>query len=118
MEAGIDRKRGGDDHQRVAVGVGTRGERRAYGAAAAVAVIDMDRDYGSPENLPTGATVVGDGNNDEPKRVAARTPAAKASKPAVAPKTSAKASTKPPAASKASAGPRAPSQQSQRKKGK
>jgi hypothetical protein len=56
---------------------------------AAVAVIDMEREYGTPEALPTGATVAGEQIAPEPENgEAPRTPLVKAD----GPKRSAKAS--------------------------
>jgi len=61
---------------------------------AAVAVIDMDRDYGTPQDLPTGATVAGEEIVAAPATAQSRKPAAEKAgdKPAAKPKASAKPS--------------------------
>ncbi|HEV8575397.1 MAG TPA: DNA gyrase subunit A [Dehalococcoidia bacterium] len=86
---------------------------------AAVAVIDMERDYGTPEELPTGATIAGAVIAEEPnaKAPAKAKPAAKQPKPlAKAPAAKAKAPAKTP--DKPSRAARAPKQPPQDKKGK
>ena len=91
---------------------------------AAVAVIDMDREYESPDALPTGATAAGEQLTLEPERKASARDATKEAfgKSAAGPKPSAKASAKPAADAKASpkvAKPKpAARDQTQRGKGK
>jgi DNA gyrase subunit A len=72
---------------------------------AAVAVIDMDREYDSPDALPTGATVLGTEVEEPPKRRAAAREATKKAfgKSATNPKPTAKAAAKPPSGPKPSA---------------
>ncbi len=69
---------------------------------AAVAVIDMQREYGSPEALPTGATVIGEELNEKPKRRSTTAkPSSKPSKSAPTAKASAEVPPKPSADARA-----------------